>query len=277
MVSRASLAEEAKTCGTGSGLPFFLPDRQTKRAGKNATLMAVFLVFGAGFILEPSFAYAYRPFVSTDAAVVAKRETEIELGLVTVSRSQGLYEVFSPSLRYNYGLWKNWEFVAEFENQVYGEDTDGNWQVRDPGLFLKGILIEGLLQNKPGPGLATEFGILLPSTLKGESHVGAAGAFILSDNIKDWVYHLNLGLELDRVEQEPTLAWGVILEYPVTRSFRLVGELNGFAPTRDSPENSGLIGFIWRYRKIAIDFGIRFGLSKQAPDQEVTTGVTFAF
>ncbi len=244
---------------------------------KKAALIVVFLVLLAGVIFGPSLAYAYRPFVSTDAAVVAQHETEIELGLLTVSRSQGSYEVLSPSLRFNYGVLKNWELVAEFENQVYGEDTDRNWQVRNPGLFLKGILIEGLLQNKPGPGLATEFGILPPSTLKGESRMGAAGTFILSNNIKEWVYHLNLGLELDRVRQEPTLAWGVILEYPLTRSFRLVGELNGFATARDAPENSGLIGFIWLYRKIAFDFGIRFGLSRQAPDQAVTTGLTFSF
>jgi len=240
-------------------------------------LILVFLVLGAAIIFGPSPVFAYRPFVSTDAAVVGERETEIELGLLTVSRSQGSYEVLIPSLRFNFGLWKNWELVAEFENQVYGEDTDRNWQVRNPGLFLKGILVEGLLQNKPGPGLATEFGILPPSTVKGESRMGAAGTFILSDNIKEWVYHLNLGLELDRVKQEPTLAWGVILEYPVTRSFRLVGELNGFATAHDPPENSALIGFIWLYRKIALDFGIRFGLSREAVDQAVTTGVTFAY
>jgi hypothetical protein len=167
--------------------------------------------------------------------------------------------------------------VAEFDNQVYGEDTNGNWQVRNPGLFLKGILIEGLLQNKPGPGLATEFGILPPSTVKGESRIGASGIFILSNKIKEWVYHLNLGLEIDNVKQDPALVWGIILEYPVSRSIRLVGELNGFANVYDAPDNSGLIGFIWLYRKIAIDLGIRFGLSREAVDQAVTTGVTFSF
>ena len=256
---------------------FLLAGSADEKGGKKAALIVVFLALGAGVIFGPSLAYAYRPFVSTDAAVVEQHETEIELGLLTVSRSQGSYEVLSPSLRLNYGIWKNWELVAEFENQVYGEDTDRNWQVRNPGLFLKGILVEGLLQNQPGPGLATEFGILPPSTVKGESRMGAAGTFVLSNNIKDWVYHLNLGLELDRVKQEPTLAWGAILEYPVTRSFRLVGELNGFAPARDAPENSGLIGFIWLYHKVAIDFGIRFGLSREAVDQAVTTGVTFSF
>jgi hypothetical protein len=259
------------------GTSSLLVGSEDERGREKVTLIMVFLVLGASAIFGPPPAYAYRPFVSTDAAVVAQHETEIELGLLTVSRSQGSYEVLSPSLRLNYGLWKNWELVAEFENQVYSQDTDRNWQVKNPGLFLKGILIEGLLQNKPGPGLATEFGILPPSTVKGESRMGAAGAFILSNNIKEWVYHLNLGLELDRVRQEPRLAWGVILEYPVTRSFRLVGELNGFATARDAPENSGLIGFIWLYRKIAFDFGIRFGLSRLAPDQAVTTGVTFAF
>jgi len=249
-----------------------------QKATRKARFITRLLVgLGVVLIFARYPAHAYRPFVSTDAAVVSERENEIELGLLTVSRSQGSYEVLSPSIRYKYGLLKNWELVAELENQVYGEDTDRNWQIRNPGVFLKGILVEGLLQNKPGPGLATEFGILPPSTIPGESRFGASGAFILSNNIKELVYHLNLGLELDRVRQEPTLAWGVILEYPLTRSLRLVGELNGFATARDAPENSGLIGFIWQYRKIAIDFGFRFGLSQSAPDQAVTTGVTFSF
>ncbi len=230
-----------------------------------------------GFLVDPSAAFAYRPFISTDAAVVAKHGTEIELGLVTVSRSQGAYEVLTPSLRLNYGIFNNWELVAEFENQIYGEDTDQNWQLKNPALSLKGILIEGFLQDKPGPSLATEFGVLPPSTVRGESRFGAAGALILSGKMQPIVYHVNLGLEIDRVKQDPVGAWGLILEYPLTETFRLVGEVNGFMKSHDPPENSALVGFIWVIRKIAIDFGVRFGLSREAPDQAVTTGVTFAF
>ena len=38
------------------------------------------VVIAAGFLLLPTCAWAYRPFVSTDAAVADPKEVEIELG-----------------------------------------------------------------------------------------------------------------------------------------------------------------------------------------------------
>src|SRR5439155_8761393 len=51
-----------------------------------------------------SRAWGYRPFVSTDAAVVDRQEVEIELGYFTLERTQDENTLTIPSLVLNYGL-----------------------------------------------------------------------------------------------------------------------------------------------------------------------------
>jgi hypothetical protein len=53
-------------------------------------------------------ASAYRPFVSTDAAVADPRDVEIELGALTLDRT-GRENTFStPSVVVNYGVRERW-------------------------------------------------------------------------------------------------------------------------------------------------------------------------
>ncbi len=199
-----------------------------------------------------SNAYAYRPFVSTDASVVDRNKLEIELGLFTLSHDDGNDEIVVPSLILNYGILKNWEVVGEFDVQVYKEDKDRNFELKDPALFVKGVLREGILQEQEGPSVAVEFGVLLPSTVKGERKAGLEGIGILSGKIANLGYHLNLGLELDREKFDPNAIWGVILEYAVEDKFRFVGEINGVIKEQGPPEDSGLVGFIWEIAGVAL-------------------------
>lgn len=224
------------------------------------------------------YAFAYRPFISTDAAVAQKGKLEIELGLFEITRERGKNEIIVPSLRLNYGILKNWEIVGEFDVQVFKEGEDRNLELREPALFLKGILREGILQNKEGPSFAIEFGVLFSSTVVEERKAGLEGIAILSDNISDlFLYHINVGGELDRENFDLNAIWGTIIEYPFEGRFRLVGEVNGTIKNSGNHEVFGLIGFIWEINGVAIDFGVRKGLSDAATDWELTTGVTFSF
>ena len=45
----------------------------------------------------------------------------------------------------NYGFAKNWEAVGEFR-----VESSPEFEITDPGLFLKGVLKEGVLQEKEG-------------------------------------------------------------------------------------------------------------------------------
>ncbi len=241
------------------------------------TLRAILISVSIVFVTDVSDVYAYRPFDSTDAAVVKKGETEIEIGIYNFTDDKGLDEITIPSLIFNYGLTDTWEFIAEFDIQIYKEGDDDNRELKDPAIFLKNVFKEGFLQDKEGSSIAAEFGVLLPSTVNGEHTTGLEAIGIYSGKISDFVYHLNFGGELDRKDFKLNGIWGAILEYPFDSKFRVVGEINGIFQPHGLPSNSGLIGFIWELGDIDFDFGVRRGFSSTASDWELTTGITFFF
>ena len=157
--------------------------------------------------LLASSAWGYRPFVSTDAAVVDSREVEIELGYFTLERTQGENTFTIPSLVLNYGLLTNVELVGELRVQQNPTQTI---DVVDPGLFVKAVLKEGILQGKDGISVAIEAGPLLPSTVPGERRFGFEGIGILSGRLPPFTYHVNLGGGVQRAGGEPVAIWGVI-------------------------------------------------------------------
>ena len=222
-----------------------------------------------------SRAWGYRPFVSTDAAVVDSREVEIELGYFTLERTQGENTFTIPSLVLNYGLLTNVELVGELRVQQNPTQTI---DVVDPGLFVKAVLKEGILQGKDGISVAIEAGPLLPSTVPGERRFGFEGIGILSGRLPPFTYHVNLGGGVQRAGSEPVAIWGVIGEWPVGPTVRVVGEINGEKARRESAHHTALLGVLWRpsSANLVLDAGIRRGL-QGGPDWQVTAGVTVGF
>ncbi len=220
-------------------------------------------------------AWAYRPFVSTDAAVADPGYMEIELGYFQFARQRN-EDIFStPKLVLNYGIGDRLEVVGEFAvEQVARED----WQLVDAGLFLKAVLKEGVLQDKEGLSVALEAGPLLPSTT-GEDGVGFEATGIVSGRLQPLTYHVNFGGGVDRVDARPFALWGLITELPVVPALRLVGEVNGESVEQERGNNSVLVGFIWQpfpSSEFWIDAGIRRGITRAAPDWQATLGLTFA-
>lgn len=241
------------------------------------TLRAILISVSIVFVIDVSSVYAYRPFDSTDAAVVKKGETEIEIGVYNFTDDKGLDEITIPSIIYNYGLTDTWEFVAEFDIQIYKEGDDDDRELKAPAAFLKNVFKEGFLQNKDGASMALEFGVLLPSTVSGEHTTGLEAIGIYSGKLSDLVYHINAGGELDRADFALNGIWGAVLEYPFDSKFRVVGEVNGTFQRHGLPSDSALVGFIWELGGVDLDFGVRRGLSSTASDWALTTGITFSF
>jgi hypothetical protein len=227
-------------------------------------------------VFSRSVAWGYRPFVSTDAAVAGLKEMEIELGYFNLHRQRGENTFIVPKIVLNYGLIRNLELVGEFE---IAEPPRGSVAFADPGLFLKAVLKEGVLQGKNGLSLAVEAGPLLPSTNKNENRFGFEGIGIVSGKLRALTYHLNFGGGVDREQADLFLVWGVIGELPIVSKLRLVGEINGEGDRKHAPDNSALIGFIWEtpWPNVAIDAGVRKGISRAAVDWMFTTGLTFSF
>ena len=174
----------------------------------------------------------------------------------------------------NYGFAKNWEAVGEFRVEI-----NPDFEITDPGLFLKGVLKEGVLQGKQGVSVAIEAGPLLPSTLPHEHGVGFEAIGIVSGKVAPVTVHIDGGGGLDRDDRHRFAIWGVIGELPVHPEIRLVGEVSGESTQDQRQNNSALIGVIWQptSRNVFLDAGVRRGISRAAPDWQFTIGLTFGF
>ena len=246
------------------------PHRDARDAARAGTLMLLLLA-----LLTPS-AWGYRPFIATDAAVTERARMEIELGYLTLVRTQGEQTFMIPQVVLNYGLAQTVELVGEFKGE---EGPETGLQLVDPALSLKAILREGILQEKAGVSVAVELGLLLPSTVPGEQRFGFQGVGIVSLRMSPFTFHLNLGGGVDRAETRPFGVWGVITELPIGATVRLAGEIDGESVQGQAANNSGLLGVLWQpsWLKAVVDAGIRRGFSRGAPDWLFTTGVTFSF
>ena len=235
-------------------------------------LVAVFLLT----IGHSTPAVGYRPFVSTDAAVADPREVELEFGYFNLERADKENTFIVPQVVLNYGMSQNWELVGEFDVE---QPPDAAAKLVDPGLFLKGIIKEGILQQQQGVSIAIEAGPLLPSAASEQNGLGFEGIGILSGEVHRFTYHINVGGGVDRRKTRPFVLWGVIGEISLLPSLRLVGEVSGESSKEKIPDNSVLLGVIWQppSSSVLLDGGVRKSLSTGAPDWLFTTGLTWSF
>lgn len=243
-------------------------------SGQCGVTVLMFILPVLVLLAGPTPALGYRPFVSTDAAVVDPSEVEIELGYFNFERTDAENTFIIPKVILNWGLIRNLEVVGEFEVE---KAPDESAQLVDPALFLKTVLREGTLQGKDGMSFAVEAGPLLPATVAGERKVGFEGIGIMSGRLATLTYHVNFGGGVNRAKADPFAVWGVIVEFPILQNFRLVGEVNGESGEGERADNSGLLGFIWQpvSSELLVDLGLRRGMSSAAPDWQLTTGLTF--
>jgi hypothetical protein len=138
------------------------------------------------------------------------------------------------------------------------------------------VLRPGSLQDKPGPSVATEFGILLPDST-GNSGVGASLAGIVSQRW-DWgTVHFNAQTAITREHRGDVFA-SVILEGPYSWSVRPVAEIFYENEFGKEETMSGLVGLIWRVRdNLSFDVGVRHALTNGRPVNEIRAGLTFGF
>lgn len=228
--------------------------------------------------LWPGSGRAYRPFDSTDAAVAAKGEMEIEFGPAGFVKEGPDRSLVAPSLIFNWGFADRFELVLEGRHfvQLGSAVSEPRFRVEDTALSLKSVLREGSLQEKSGLSIATELGMLLPA-INGDSGVGAQGAVIVSQRWPDLTVHLNGAAAWTRAHR-PGLFGGIIFEVhdawpvcPVAEVF-VEGE-------RDVPTTvSGLLGAIWRPRDgVSFDAGVRLARAGGLNTTEVRAGLTWAF
>ena len=221
-------------------------------------------------------AQAYRPFNGTDAAVAETGAVEIELGPVEGLREEANRTLFAPDVRINYGFIPGWE--ASLEGTVTHGLTAGlpGISVIESDALLKGVLREGSLQEKSGPSIATEFGILLPG-INDQHGTGATLTGIVSQRW-DWgTVHFNAEISLTR-EQHADYFLDTIVEGPHDWAVRPVSELFYERDVGAFRTCSSLVGAIWQVQdNIAVDFAARGARINDHTAGEIRAGVTFAF
>ena len=125
------------------------------------------VIVGIAVLVAVSPAFAYRPFDGTDAAVADVGEVEIEfqpMGAIRAGQTKPISEAIL-----NFGFAERWELVLQATPQALPEGV-GPISVANAA-FLKYVIQPGVLQDKSGPSVATEFGPLLPAS-GGGSGVG---------------------------------------------------------------------------------------------------------
>jgi hypothetical protein len=221
-------------------------------------------------------AFAYRPFDGTDAAVAEPGHVEIELQPAGVLHQPSQKTLIAPATILNFGLSKDWEAIlqGQFETPL---SPFGPSNLTQSGVFLKHVLRPGSLQEKSGPSVATEFGVLLPDTIGDSRFVGASMAGIVSHRW-DWgAIHLNAAVAVTR-EQHGDVFVGAILEGPSKWKVRPVAELFYEEEFGQSHTISGLFGAIWQVRdNLSFDVGVRHGVTNGQSFNEVRVGLTFGF
>jgi hypothetical protein len=228
-----------------------------------------------GLAASPDPAAAYRPFDGTDAAVAAPGEVEIELQPAGRLRDETGTSLVAPATVFNYGFSEGWEAVLQGQGQT-PLSPSGPTSLTAAGAFLKHVLQPGSLQDKSGPSIATEFGVLLPDST-GNSGVGASLAGIVSQRW-DWgTIHLNAETALTR-DHHADLFLSAIIEGPSKWSVRPVAEFFVEKEFGRFDTVSALVGLIWQVRdNLSFDVALRHALTNGRPVDEVRAGLTFGF
>jgi len=228
-------------------------------------------------LLAATPALAYRPFDSTDADVAHAGEAEIEFGPVHFLREGSKRFVHVPALIANFGFSKDRELVIEGRHEVAidPEPDEPRSALVDNAVSMKHVLRRGVLQEESGPSIATEYGVLLPSTDGGGTGFTVAG--IASQRWHAGTIHLNAALARTR-EHEPGLFLGTILEGPFAWPVRPVAEVFTQRAANTPRTDSLLLGAIWRAREgLSFDAGVRSARVGDEAVKEIRLGLTWAF
>lgn len=237
---------------------------------------ALLLLASIATISWSGISFAYRPFDSTDAAVADVGQVEVELGPVGFRRTDAERTVVAPAYVINYGFTKNWELVLEGRAEhPLSPAEDAQSRLVGDALFLKGVLREGVLQDKTGPSVATEFGALMPG-INDELGWGASWLGIVSQRWSGGTVHFNVGAALTR-EHRGDLFVGTIFEGPYDWKVRPVAEVFYEREFNTAETYSVLAGAIWKVSdSLSFDFGLREAWVNRQPVTEIRAGLTFA-
>jgi hypothetical protein len=167
------------------------------------------------------------------------------------------------------------------QGQIPQFASDDRFSIVNVSAFLKTIVQQGVLQDRKGPSVAVEFGVLLPGFL-GDEGYGAHLDGIVSQRW-DWgTINWNLQGEYTRDHHADAFA-SAIIEGPDKWKGRPVAEFFYEEKMRVARTLSALVGAIWQVNDdLSFDVAVRHAIVNDAgaagwrPVDEFRAGLTFA-
>ena len=225
----------------------------------------------------PRAARAYLPFDQTDASVAETHDVELELGPIGYLHDPN-GSTFIPGFILNYGVVHRVELVLDAHHAFVfgGPDVEAHRRQLDSGLFAKTVIREGVLQDRPGPSIALEVGVLLP-TVPLAGGPGASVTAIASQRWPALALHLNAEADYAR-DGAFAFIGGFILEGPDAWTVRPVSEFFLSQQTDVPVTVSGLAGAIWRFTPhLSFHSALRLAHQGDGQELEVRVGLTWIF
>jgi hypothetical protein len=233
-------------------------------------------IFGAVFAVAwVSPAHAYRPFDDSDADVLGHGEVEFELGYLHLLREGSQRSLVTPAGAMNFGLEHKRElaFEGRIRTPLNGDSEPHRPTFENGGVFLKQLHREGSLQERSGPSVASECGLLIPS--RSGERTGAGCAAIVSGRGEAGAVHFNGALNRNREGSWETFL-GAIVEGSGLGAFRPVGEVFAVHDAAGRHTQSALVGVIWTAREgLTFDVALRKARTEEHGLTELRVGLTW--
>jgi hypothetical protein len=242
-----------------------------------------FVVAATAFVLMigPSSARGLRPYKFTDADVVKRGDVQLQIGLLTLTRSPDARSWVAPGFEVVVGPVRRLEFSVETAFRVT-EPKFGPVKVRPDriGTGLKFLLVEGSFQRRTAvPSVLVKAGVVWPLIPDDATELTLRA--VVSWNIWKLDLHLNAGLVLEGEpssdETTPGVASGLITELNLKCGLGFGAELTVNRFTGRDLESTALAGMVYRLKSpnVKFDAAGRVWLTDPRRFWAVTFGVTF--
>jgi len=249
-------------------------------------LLPVALFF---IVLFPGYALSERPFLVTERAVPTQRGTYRFEGGLSFSRVSNREKKNAFISRIRYGLIHNLEFALKMPYLFVDKMGSRFNQLGDTILDTKIRFIKGRAANPLS--ISGQMSIKFP-TAGSEAKLGATGVVdvgfraIASKEFTPLTTHINLGYFFignppggDKSNQ---IRYALGLEFEVLETpLKFIGEIFGQSNVESGvseDQMATMTGFSFQAKRdLFIDFSAGFGLSEDAPDYTLNSGVSYYF
>lgn len=220
---------------------------------------------------------AYRPSVATPADLPAPGWPQLDAGW-NVAKGGGLARSESVPVTFRLAWSESLGLVAGTDAYDWQRDFDGNTAHSGGDTTLQ---LKYRLPVNDSLSLGAQFGVALPTARPpigtGKANWGGVAIASFDSNI----VHVDVNVAgtrlggADEGQGQWQGEWAIAASRSLPQGFSVTGELSGIAQRGTSAQAQALTGVNYNVsRQVVIDMAIVAGLSRAAPNWQVTAGVT---